>query len=157
MATGIFNFLAGNNFFMATFLEYSHFSCNFSEEEISQEYSMKILVPFCVESSLSGIRKPVSPTDKMVYRTILTVPPAWGSKKLRLHFEAVDYDTTVYVDNKIEGKHLGGYDSFHVDISDKRQKGDGIDEKRSHEIVVVVTDPTQTKSIPVGKQWTGII
>ena len=154
MATGIFNSLKGNNFKSYLYIWKITSFLYFSGEEIPQEYSMKILVPFCVESALSGIKKPVAPTDKMVYRTVLTVPPEWGTKKLRLHFEAVDYETTVYVDDEIVGIHYGGYDSFHVDIRDKRV--DGNNEERSHKIVVVVTDPTQTKPIPVGKQWTGI-
>ena len=123
----------------------------FRDDQLPAVFSKKILVPFCVESSLSGVKESVNPTQKMVYRRFLDIPQDWRKKKLRLHFEAVDYSTVVFV-NKLElCKHSGGYDSFYCDIN-KALK----DNEDPNEIVVEVTDPTQTQAIPVGKQWTGI-
>ena len=112
---------------------------------------IQILVPFCVESSLSGIKKHVKPTQKMVYRRLLDIPQEWRRKKLRLHFEAVDYSTVVFVNKQEVCSHTGGYDSFFCDVNKALNDNDG-----PNEIIVEVTDPTQTQAIPIGKQWTGV-
>ena len=105
------------------------------------------MVPFCVESSLSGIERPVGSDDKMIYRRNVDIPEQWMNKRLRLNFEAIDYSATVLVNNKEVCSHTGGYDSFSCDIS--QLEGD------SFELTLIVQDPTQTEAIPVGKQWAG--
>ena len=87
----------------------------------------------------------------MVYRRLLDIPQEWRRKKLRLHFEAVDYSAVVFVNKQEVCRHTGGYDSFCCDINQALN-----DNEEPNEIVVEVTDPTQTQAIPVGKQWTGI-
>ena len=76
----------------------------------------KITVPFCPESKLSGIAN----TDFMNsvwYRRNLNIPAEWAGKRIILHIDACDYDTTVYVNGKSVGNHKGGYTSFAFDIT----------------------------------------
>ena len=114
--------------------------------KIAINYARKILVPFCVESALSGIKETITGKQQMMYRRYFTVPSHWNQKHLILHFEAVDYETKVWVDGKYVGIHKGGYDHFQFDIAGFLNK----DEK--HEIKLVVWDPTNEGSQPIGKQ-----
>jgi hypothetical protein len=117
-----------------------------SGEPGSFEGSM--LVPFAVESSLSGVGKAVSPDQVLWYRRSFQVPAAWKGKRLLLHFGAVDWETTVFVNGRQAGAHKGGYDPFTFDISELVQ-GDG-----SQRIVIRVWDPTNgsNSTQPRGKQ-----
>src|SRR6476661_224771 len=78
----------------------------------------QILVPFPIESALSGVGKPVDPNQRLWYRRPLPAPPIAGSDRLLLHFGAVDYSCEVFVNNKPVGRHNGGYDPFTLDITD---------------------------------------
>ena len=98
-------------------------------------YDGKILVPFAVESALSGIGKTVGKDNCLWYRTSFTAPKNLKSKRLLLHFGAVDWDCTVYINDKEVGKHRGGYDPFYFDITELLKKG-------KQELVVKVWDPT---------------
>ena len=83
---------------------------------IERELNDRIVVPFCPESSLSGI----GCTDFMNavwYRRETALPASWAGKRLLLHFQAVDYDTTVWVNGREAGSHRGGFSSFTLDIS----------------------------------------
>src|SRR5436309_2070422 len=71
--------------------------------------SGQILVPFPVESSLSGVGQPA---ERVWYRRTFTVPKAWTGKRLLLHFGAVDWESAVYLNGKLLGEHRGGYDGF---------------------------------------------
>jgi len=74
-----------------------------------------IMVPFCPESKLSGIGH----TDFMLavwYRKELTIPTAWAGRKVLLHFQAVDYDATVWVNGQEVGRHRGGFTPFTCDL-----------------------------------------
>ncbi|MBV9852428.1 MAG: beta-galactosidase [Armatimonadetes bacterium] len=78
---------------------------------ITRRLSDKIIVPFCPESKLSGLEH----TDFMLavwYRKEATVPPEWAGRKVLLHFGAVDYDTTVWVNGQEVGRHRGGFTPF---------------------------------------------
>jgi len=114
--------------------------------QIAINYARKILVPFCVESALSGIKETITGKQQMIYRRFFSIPSHWNQKHLILHFEAVDYETKVWVDGKYVGIHKGGYDHFQFDIAGFLNK----DEK--HEIKLVVWDPTNEGSQPIGKQ-----
>jgi Concanavalin A-like lectin/glucanases superfamily/Glycosyl hydrolases family 2/Glycosyl hydrolases family 2, sugar binding domain/Glycosyl hydrolases family 2, TIM barrel domain len=106
----------------------------------------RILVPYPVESALSGIMRH---EDRMWYRRTFTVPANWQvrhGQHLLLHFGAVDYDATVYVNGRQVAHHLGGYDSFTADVTS------ALTHKRTQEIVVGVYDPTDAGGQPVGKQ-----
>src|SRR6186713_2102709 len=82
----------------------------------------KILVPFPVESALSGVMNMAGPDKRVWYRRTFTVPQQWDQKRVLLHFGAVDWDTTVSVNGKPVGKHRGGYDPFTFDVTDAIQR-----------------------------------
>ena len=105
--------------------------------------SDRILVPYPVESALSGIARHV---DRMWYRRTFAVPLSWRGDRLLLHFGAVDYQTTVYVNGTQVAMHTGGYDSFSADVTGAL-RGLG-----PQELVVGVTDTTDIGGQPVGKQ-----
>jgi hypothetical protein len=111
----------------------------------------QILVPFPVESALSGVMRRLDEKSVLWYQRKVTVPPAWralsggAQTRVRLHFEAVDWEARVFVNGKEVGMHRGGYDRFGFDITDQlRWNGED-------EIVVAVTDPTEGDQ-PRGKQ-----
>jgi len=110
----------------------------------------QILVPFPIESALSGVRKPVGPDNRLWYRRTFTIPEKWGwspdKKRLLLHFGAVDWDTTVWVNGKEVGNHKGGYDPFTFDVTD------AVKPTGEQEIVLSVWDPTDAGTQPRGKQ-----
>lgn len=106
----------------------------------------KILVPYPVESALSGVKRSVSHQQMIWYRTTVKVPSKWKGKKLLLNFEASDWETRVWVNGNIAGSHRGGYDPFTFDISDYAEPGKPAD------IIVSVWDPTDHGTQPRGKQ-----
>jgi len=105
----------------------------------------QILVPFPVESTLSGI---VKHYERVWYRRKFTVSEAWSGKRIILHFGAVDWESEVYVNGVSMGIHKGGYDAFSYDITDKLT-GSG-----EQELIVRVYDPTRDYGQPRGKQTT---
>lgn len=111
-----------------------------------QRNSRKILVPFCIESALSGIKEAISGSQEMIYRRYFNIPENWKEKHILLHFEAVDYYSRIWVDGKFVGEHKGGYEAFQFDITDVLSSGE------NHEISLVVWDPSNTGTQPVGKQ-----
>jgi hypothetical protein len=105
--------------------------------------SGKILVPYPIESALSGVMKHA---ERLWYRKTVTIPKEWKGRKILLHFGAVDWETTVFVNGKAVGNHRGGYDPFSLDISD------ALNPKGAQEFVVGVFDPTDGGDQPRGKQ-----
>ena len=105
----------------------------------------KILVPFCVESALSGVGKPVTPGDRIWYRRSFTVPDAWKGERVLLHFEAVDFESTVWVNGALVGSHAGGSAAFSFDLTDYLRAG-------ANELLLSVWDPTSAGEQPRGKQ-----
>lgn len=104
----------------------------------------KILVPFPIESSLSGVMKRVSETEKLWYRRTFTAPKHSG--RTLLHFGAVDYQCSVFVNgHSVVLNHTGGYDGFSSDITEELEPGE-------NELVVRVFDATGGFQ-PRGKQW----
>ena len=89
-----------------------------SKEAKRATFDTQILVPFPVESALSGVMRPVSENDRIWYRRTFDVPAKWHGRRLLLHFGAVDFETTVWVNGKEIGQHRGGYDAFSFDITD---------------------------------------
>ncbi|HYO09172.1 MAG TPA: hypothetical protein VER17_09385, partial [Tepidisphaeraceae bacterium] len=114
-----------------------------AQPPIGKDLPGQILVPFPVESALSGVGKH---SDKVWYRRTVEIPPAWKGKRVLLHFGAVDYESIVWVNGKEMGRHVGGYDGFSYDVTDAL-KGDG----GAQEIIVGVTDAT-AETQPRGKQ-----
>lgn len=72
----------------------------------------QILVPYPVESALSGVMKTFTPDQKLWYRRTFAVPPTWNGQRVLLHFGAVDWDSQVWVNGQSIGSHRGGYDEF---------------------------------------------
>ena len=108
-------------------------------------FAGKILVPFPVESALSGVRTNLSELGQLWYRRNFSVPETWRGQRVRLHFGAVDWRCQVRVNGHDIGQHQGGYDAFTFDITDALQW------KGAEEISVCVTDPTEGDQ-PRGKQ-----
>lgn len=106
----------------------------------------EILVPFAIESSLSGIGKTFTPQDKLWYRRTFSVDPSWKGKNIILHFGAVDCSCEIFVNGRLVGKHVGGNNGFGIDIT-KALKPRG-----ENTLVVAVTDPTDKTSCTRGKQ-----
>jgi len=111
-----------------------------------QRLNRKILVPFCVESALSGIKETVSGSQEMLYRKTFHIPESWKGKRVILHFQAVDYHSKIWVNGKYIGEHVGGYDAFQFDITD------ALGSQKNHELSMVVWDPSNTGTQTVGKQ-----
>ncbi len=110
-----------------------------------KKYDGKILVPFCAESSLSGVEKSVLPDENLWYKRSFNIPTSWKGKKILLHFDAVDWETKVWLNGKLIGQHQGGSDPFTFDVSKYLKNG-------AQELTVSVWDPTDTGTQPRGKQ-----
>jgi len=108
-------------------------------------YDGNILVPFAVESALSGVGKSVERGNRLWYRRAFQVPASFKKKSVLLHFGAVDWRCEVFVNGKKAGMHQGGYDPFTFDISTYLKTG-------LQEIVVSVWDPSDEGPQPRGKQ-----
>ena len=80
----------------------------FSAKKNEVKFEEKILVPFCVESALSGVMKRVQADQLMIYQKSFQVKDSWRGKRVRINFEAVDYEATVFVNNVEVGSHSGG-------------------------------------------------
>jgi beta-galactosidase/beta-glucuronidase len=110
---------------------------------LGRELPEQILVPFPVESALSGVMKRA---DRLWYRRTVEIPDEWSGDDLLLHFGAVDWEATVYFNGHKLGVHRGGYDAFQFEVSQLlRDEG-------PQEIVVGVFDPTNAGTQPRGKQ-----
>lgn len=106
----------------------------------------KILVPYPVESALSGCGWRVEPTQVMVYTRKFTIPSRWQGQQVLMHFGASDWHTKLFVNGEKVGEHKGGYDAFFFDISAYAKPGQNVN------ISVHVTDPTDAGPQAVGKQ-----
>lgn len=105
-----------------------------------------ILVPFGIESALSGVRERVGPDNKLWYQKIFTIPEEWREERVMLNFGAVDWRSEVWVNGKKVGNHDGGYTSFSLEITDALKEGN------EQELTVAVWDPTDDGFQPHGKQ-----
>ena len=112
---------------------------------LGRDLDRTILVPFPVESELSGVAER---HDRVWYRRTFEVPAAWKNRRVWLNFGAVDWEANVFVDGKSVGTHRGGFDPFSFDITEF------LGPNPQHEIVVGVFDPTSDGAQPHGKQVT---
>jgi len=115
-------------------------------ESLTEQYDGPILVPFPVESALSGVQKPVGKENRLWYRRTFKIPKGWSKKRILIHFEAADWETTVWVNGREIGTHRGGYDPFCFDVTDHLKK------RGTQEIVLSVWDPINEGTQPRGKQ-----
>ena len=109
-------------------------------------FPRRILVPFPLESALSGVGSILQPDQRAWYRRTFTVPADWRTDRTWLRFGAVDWQARVLVNGKEVGTHRGGYDPFSFDIT-SALRADG-----EQELIVVVHDPTDSGTQPRGKQ-----
>jgi len=105
----------------------------------------QILVPYPIESALSGVMKNLKPDQNLWYIKKITVPTGIASNHVILHFGAVDYQATVYIDGMEVGTHEGGYTEFSFDITKYLTK-------KEHTLFVKVYDPSDHGVGPHGKQ-----
>lgn len=116
------------------------------EETAPKAFDGKILVPFAVESALSGAGKTVGKDKQLWYKRSFIVPPTFKNKNVLIHFGAVDWKCDVLVNGQKAGTHQGGYDPFSFDITGLLKKsGD-------NELTVSVWDPSDEGPQPRGKQ-----
>lgn len=105
----------------------------------------EILVPFCIESSLSGVGKTLGDKNELWYNRTFTVPAQWKKQNVLLHFGAVDWKADVWVNDVKVGSHTGGYVPFSFDITQALKAGE-------NKLTVRVWDPTDRGYQPRGKQ-----
>ena len=114
-------------------------------EHLPAEFEGQILVPFAIESSLSGVGKRINENQELVYQRSFEIPSAWKGKQVLLHFGAVDWKTDVWVNDVKVGSHTGGFTPFSFDITSVLNKG-------NNDLVVKVWDPSDRGEQPRGKQ-----
>ena len=108
-------------------------------------FAGKILVPYPLESALSGVGRPFNDHTKLWYHREFSIPSAWRAGRVRLQFGAVDWHCQVWVNDRYIGEHQGGYDAFALDITP------ALHLDRPEDLLVCVTDPTEGEQ-PRGKQ-----
>lgn len=109
---------------------------------IGKELPDQILVPFPLESALSGVMKR---SERIAYRRLFEVPKDWAGQRILLHFGAVNWESEVFVNGKSLGKHKGGFDPFSYEITDSIKDG-------ANELVVTAYNPANNGEQPRGKQ-----
>ena len=114
-------------------------------EPAPNNYQGEILVPFAVESSLSGVGKTINEHQELWYQRTFDVPSSWKGKQILLHFGAVDWKADVWVNDVKVGEHTGGFTPFYFDITSALNKG-------NNQLVVKVWDPADRGEQPSGKQ-----
>lgn len=110
-------------------------------------YDGQILVPFAVESSLSGVQKEVGENNELWYKRDFQVPSNWSNKEIILHFGAVDWKAEVFLNDIKIGSHTGGFAPFSFNITPYLTEG-------KQKLLVKVWDPTSDGHQPRGKQVT---
>lgn len=115
-------------------------------EVIPSNFEGKILVPYPVESALSGVQKTVGKDKALWYYRTVQIPSTISKGNVILHFGGVDWQADVFINGKKAGTHKGGFSAFSFDITNLIKKG------RNQEIAVRVWDPSDDGPQPRGKQ-----
>ena len=115
-----------------------------SYPSLPETYSHRIRVPFCPESLLSGLKMEVAPGSYLYYRKTVSLPRQFNRGRVLLHIGAADQIAEVYVNGTRMGMHIGGYNSFTVDITENWTE--------ETELVIACFDNLQDKTLPYGKQ-----
>lgn len=113
-------------------------------KQFPRAYNESILVPFCPESALSGIHAHYGEEQYLFYRREVTLPDGFLKGRLLLHFGAVDQQVEVFINGRIVGKHIGGYNAFYLDITD--------DCAREMTLTLRIKDDLRDNTLPYGKQ-----
>ncbi|MGS2763113.1 glycoside hydrolase family 2 protein [Sinomicrobium sp. M5D2P9] len=116
------------------------------EKARPEENQGKILVPFAVESSLSGVMKEVGASNVLWYNRNFSVPTAWKEKNIKLNFGAVDWQADIWLNDIKIATHTGGFEPFSIDITPF------LEESGEQELTVRVWDPSDEGTQPRGKQ-----
>ncbi len=116
------------------------------EQNYIDGFEGKILVPYPIESALSGVKRKLGSKQKLWYHRTFIVPDSWNQKKILLHFGAVDWETTIWINESLVGVHKGGFTTFYFEISKYLKKGE------DNELVVSVWDSTDKGHQEHGKQ-----
>jgi beta-galactosidase/beta-glucuronidase len=109
------------------------------------KFDGRVLVPYPIESSLSGVGKVLQPDQRLWQRRQFSVPPVWKGQRILLHFGAVDYECSLWINGGLAGSHMGGFDAFSFDITPFLKDG-------ANELLLAVSDPSDTGEQPRGKQ-----
>jgi beta-galactosidase/beta-glucuronidase len=115
------------------------------EAESAAAFDGKILVPFPLESALSGVERGLLPEQRLWYRRAFRLPEDWAGSRVLLHFGAADWETTAWLNGDPLGVHRGGYDPFSFEVSDSLVPGENV-------LRLAVWDPSDTAGQPRGKQ-----
>ena len=110
-----------------------------------KKFDGTILVPFPVESSLSGVMANFTENQVIWYERDIEIPQNWSDRNILLHFGGVDWKCDVYINDAKVGDHSGGYSPFYFDITKYLKKG-------INKLIVRVVDPTNKGYQPLGKQ-----
>jgi beta-galactosidase/beta-glucuronidase len=110
------------------------------------EFAESILVPFPMGSALSGMERSLTPDQRLWMRREFDAPALGPDERLLLHFGAVDWECAVWCNSERVGGHRGGFDPFHLDLTDAVGPG------QTQELVIAVSDPTDAGTQPLGKQ-----
>lgn len=108
-------------------------------------FDKKIVVPFCPESSLSGVEYKDF-INHIWYHREITVPQEWNGKNVWLNFGAVYFNSEIYVDGVLAGRHFGGSSSFSLDITKLVTPG------KTHHLVVRASSDLRLTMQSAGKQ-----
>ncbi len=109
-----------------------------------EEYNGKIIVPYCLESQLSGVQRKLLPSERLWYHKTFSIPASWNAQEIILHFGAVDWRCSVILNGQTIGSHQGGYLPFSFKIKKYL--------KPLNELTVIVEDPSDSSWQQKGKQ-----
>ena len=122
------------------------YSINGKGQPKPKSYDGKILVPFAIESSLSGVQKRISKSNELWYYRDFSIPRKWRKKQIIIHFGAVDWESELWINGKKVGEHRGGFDPFSFNITPFLKKG------KMQKLELKVWDPSDDGFQPRGKQ-----
>ncbi|MCU0487008.1 MAG: hypothetical protein MUC85_12965 [Anaerolineales bacterium] len=115
------------------------------EMEMMLAYTGQILVPFPLESALSGVKRALQPDERLWYRRRFSLPDNWSGQRILLHIGASDWQTSAWLNGNWLGMHQGGYLPFQFELTRYLQAGE-------NELILAVWDPTDTHWQARGKQ-----
>lgn len=120
-------------------------AASWTDRNIPTQWQGKILVPFSIDAPLSGVGHVLRPQEVLWYERKFDVPGKWRDKRIVLHFQASDWETSLYVNGKRVGQHRGGYDPFSFDITEYVRSSENV-------LDVCVWDATEQQAQAIGKQ-----